>query len=167
MEMNAILKEMEANLENMKGALVLYEARVKILQENFDKAQKELEEEKAKMKPIIDDAYALEQSIEMLKLGNFAKGKANTETTEKKVEKTVTKKNEKPEVKKDEESMMWKHKKAYVLKLNEHNNVLDRWPSQKAAARAMNWDQSSVSKFMRMPYTSQLKKKGFYLCWEY
>lgn len=176
MEMHKILEEMEANLENQKGALLLYESRVKILQENFDKAKKELDDEMALMKVAKDDVYALEQAIEMLKMGSFAQKSTTVEPVKaapknvvKQTNKTVNEESKETVelTKKDMKDLTWKHKGAYVLKLNKYDNVLDRWPTQKSAARNLNWDQSSVSKFMRLSKEAQLNKKGFYLAWEY
>ena len=176
MEMSKVLEEMEANLENHKGVVLLYESRVKILQETFDKAQKELNDELALLKVAKDDAYAIEQAIEMLKMGSFAQksttaepAKAVPKNVVKQTNKTVNEKNKETvePTKKNMKDLTWKHKKAYVLKLNEYDNVLDRWPSQKAAARNLNWDQSSVCKFMKLSKETQLKRKGFYLTWEY
>ena len=176
MEMRKVLEEMEANLENQRGVVLLYESRVKILQENFDKAKKELDDEMALMKVAKDDVYALEQAIEMLKMSSFAQkpttvepAKAVPKNVVKKINKTVNEKSEETVelTKKNMKDLTWKHKKAYVLKLNEYDNVLDRWPSQKAAARNLNWDQSSVCKFMKLSKETQMKRKGFYLTWEY
>lgn len=173
MEMREILKEMETNLANQKAVVTLYESRVKILQEAFDKAEKAMLDEIDKLKTAKDDAYATEQAIEMLKMGSFAQQKAAKETTVK-AEVTDVKADEKKagtkkteNRKRTERSDVQKHKGAYVLQLNKYDNVMDRWPSQKAAARNMRWDQSSVSKFMKLDKDVQLKKKGFYLAWEY
>ena len=172
MEMRKVLEEMEANLENQRGVVLLYESRVKILQENFDKAKKELDDEMALMKVAKDDVYALEQAIEMLKMGSFAQksttvepakaGTARTTKTKRAVKEALNKKETK-----NEETSVSDHKGAYVLKMNGYDNVLDRWPTQKAAARNLNWDQSSVCKFMKLSKEAQLKRKGFYLTWEY
>lgn len=173
MEMRKVLEEMEVNLENQRGVVLLYESRVKILQENFDKAKKELDDEMALMKVAKDDVYALEQAIDMLKMSSFAQKPTTVETAKAGTAKMATKTKravkealDKKETK-NEESSVSDHKGAYVLKMNGYDNVLDRWPSQKAAARNLNWDQSSVCKFMKLSKETQLKRKGFYLAWEY
>lgn len=168
MEMRKVLEEMDANLENQRAVVLLYESRVKILQENFDKAKKELDDEMALMKIAKDDAYALEQAIDMLKMSSFAQKPVTVEVTKTVKTKRVTVKeaqNEKES--KDNKSNASDHKGAYVLMMNGYDNILDRWPSQKTAARHMNWDQSSVCKFMKLSKETQLKRKGFYLAWEY
>ncbi len=178
MEMRKVLEEMETNLENHKGVVLLYESRVKILQEAFDKAKKELDEELAHLTVAKDDVYAIEQAIDMLKMGSFAQ-KPTTEETAKAVPVKVTKmvyetNSKKTETKsmakttnKNDKDLMWKHKRAHVLKLNEYDNILDRWPTQKLAARALGWDQSSICKFMKLDKNTQIKRKGFCLAWEY
>ena len=172
MEMRKVLEEMEANLENHKGLVILYESRVKILQEAFDKAKKELDDEIALLKVAKDDAYAIEQAIDLLKMGSFAQKPATEETAKAapvKVVKTVCKTDSKKTetTNKNDKDLTWKHKRAHVLKLNEYDNVLDRWPTQKSAARALGWDQSSICKFMKIDKNTQIKRKGFYLAWEY
>ena len=176
MEMAEILKEMEANLDNQKAVLKLHESKVEILQDAFNKAQKELNDELARLTTVKDDVFATEQAIDMLKMGSFAQKKAE-ETTDVKAEVKEEEKAAKPEMiaaepkksttRKQVKQLEWKHKGAYVLQLNKYGNILDRWSSQKAAARSMRWDQSSVSKFMKLDKEVQLKKKGFYLAWEY
>lgn len=172
MEMRKILEEMEANLENQRGVVLLYESRVKILQDNFDKAKKELDDEIALMTVAKDDVYALEQAIDMLKMGSFAQKSTTAETAKAETAKTAKTKRATKEAldkkeTKNEEASVSDHKGAYVLKMNGYDNVLDRWPTQKAAARNLNWDQSSVCKFMKLSKETQLKRKGFYLAWEF
>lgn len=173
MEMRKVLEEMEVNLENQRGVVLLYESRVKILQENFDKAKKELDDEAALLKVAKDDAYAIEQAIDMLKMSSFAQKPTTVETAKTGTVKTATKTKRaakeapnKKEIKNNEPTVS-DHKGAYVLKMNGYDNVLDRWPSQKAAARNLNWDQSSVCKFMKLSKETQLMRKGFYLAWEF
>ena len=60
-----------------------------------------------------------------------------------------------------------KHVGACVLKLNEYDNVEDRWLTQTEAAKALKWNQSSISTFMKLDKETQIAKKGFALVWEY
>ena len=56
-------------------------------------------------------------------------------------------------------------KKGEVWKFAQNGQVLDKWTSQASAARSLSWDQSSVSRFMKLSHSTQIQKKGFYLDW--
>lgn len=169
MEIKEILKDLEGKLNDVyKPAVELWERKVEEKEKELMRVQDELEKARMELKSVKDDRDSIEGSIEMLRMGSFAQIEEKpTEKVEEKEEvKSVVKAEEKLQ-KSSGKELTWKHKNACVLKLNQYDNILDRWRSQKAAARGLDWDQSSVSRFMRLDKEVQLKKKGYYLAWEY
>ena len=153
MDVEVTISDMKKELKKMKPALQLSEAKVKALQADFEKARDALDKAIAERDTCKGDIDALEMAIEALESGNFAAQKAAKRNPAKGKPVKVSKADERKNA----------NGKAHVLKLNQYDNVLDRWPTQKAAARGMNWDQSSVCKFMKLSKEAQLKRKGFYL----
>ena len=166
MNMQDIIHDMEVNLENHRGVLLLYEEKVKAAQKIFDEAEKALLEEKKKYNTAKDKVDAISMALESLKMGGFA----TNIPMEKAPVKIVS---PEPEIKKDISekkklrNLDWKHKNACVIQINEYDNVIDRFRSQNAAARKLNWSQSSISHFMKFSKDEQIRKKGFALVWEY
>jgi len=156
MDIEVTISDMKKELKKIKPALQLSEAKVKTLQADFEKARDALDKAVAERDACKADIDALEMAIEALESGNFAAQKAAKKNPI----------NEKPVKVSKADERKNANKKAHVLKLNQYDNVLDRWPTQKAAARGMNWDQSSVCKFMKLSKEVQLKRKGFYLAWD-
>lgn len=171
MEMMEIMKDLERKLNDVyKPAVELWERKAKEKEEELVRVQNELEKARMELKAVRDDSEAIEASLEMLRMGSFAQieeEKPTEKVEEKEEPKAVTITAGEKLEKSSGKELTWKHKKAFIVKLNQYDNVLDRWRSQKIAARYLDWDQSSVSKFMRLDKETQLKKKGYYLAWEY
>ncbi len=160
MEMKEILKELESKLEEAKTQQKDWEAKKAFWKAAVESAEKELN-------ILNDDVSSLEMMIEAAKEGHFGnKEQAVTSVIAKDTEKEHPKEKQETE-KKEPKQLDWKHKNAYVIKLNRYDNVEDRWRTQRAAAKGLNWDQSSVCKFMKLDKEQQLRKKGFALVWEY
>lgn len=162
--------EMKQILEQLEGKLKQEKTQVEGLEKNVEAMMKALEEAEKELKVRKDNVGSLEMMIEAAKEGHFGL----TEKTE--AVKAEVKKIENPAIVKSDANATkkgsaknpeWKHKDAFVVKLNEYNNVEDRWRTQKAAARSLGWDQSSVCKFMKLNRDQQLQRKGFALVWEY
>lgn len=159
--------EMKQILEQLEGKLKQEKIQVEGLEKNVEAMMKALEEAEQELKVRKDNVGSLEMMIEAAKEGHFGLTEKKTEAV--KAEVKEIKKIENPMIVKasPKKNLDWRHKDACVLKLNEHDNVEDRWRTQKAAARSLGWDQSSVSKFMKLTKDQQLQRKGFALVWEY
>ena len=166
MEMKQIIKELEDKLEEAKTQMEDWVAKEKFWKAAVETAHKE-------MSLLEDNIGSLEMMIEAAKEGHFgltekkAKVEAVIGTAETKAEEPEAEKAEEETPVKDKRTDDNRHKGACVIKLNQYDNVDDRWKTQKAAARGLNWDQSSVSKFMKLDKDQQIRKKGFALIWEY
>ena len=166
MEMKQIIKELETKLEENKSQVEDWEAKINFWTEAVKTAEKELAIAK-------DNIASLEMMIEAAKEGHF--GLISRKVSEKKtamvinkeIEPETEKVAEEDDSEKEKEHPDNRHKNACVLKLNRYANVEDRWRTQKQAAKALNWDQSSVCKFMKLNTETQINKKGFALVWEY
>ena len=160
--------EMKQIIEQLEGKLKQEKLQVESLEKNVEALMKALEEAEKDLKVKRDNVGSLEMMIEAAKEGHFGlteKKQEHTEEPAKTIEKI-----ENPAVVKAEKKVRnldWRHRDAFVIKLNEHDNVLDRWRTQKAAARSLGWDQSSVCKFMKLNKEQQIQRKGFALVWEY
>lgn len=150
MEMKQIVKELENKLEEAKTQVEDWEAKEKFYTEAANAANKELELLK-------DNITSLEMMIEASKEGHFGLNGAKADKP----------KQEPKAVKPKEVEVDPKHKRAGVYKINRYDNIEDRWRSQRAAAKALGWDQSGLSKFMKLNKDTQINKKGFALVWEY
>lgn len=152
MEMKDIIKELEEKLKETKTQVEDWEAKEKFWTEAVKTAQNAL-------RVLRDNTTSLEMMIEAAKEGHFGlNGMAKTEKPKQET------KVEKP---KEEKKVDPRHRGAGVYKINRYDNVEDRWKSQRAAAKALGWDQSGLSKFMRLSKDTQINKKGFALVWEY
>lgn len=146
MEMKSIVRELEEKLKETAIQMKEWEAKKKFWVAAVESAEKELTELK-------DNMSNLEMMIEA------AKGVKEKKTAAENVIKKTKGKNA--------EETDSRHKGACVLKINEYDNIEDRWRTQKEAANALNLDQSSLSKFMKLDKCSQFDKKGYAIVWEY
>lgn len=170
-EMKKILEMMEQKLQNLRPLVGQYEAKVADLEARLEKARIEAKETR-------DKVESLEMAMDALKLSDGDEEAivvTEPKATDKKIVtvvevnpdntvKTVESREINVSKKKD---IDWRHKDACVVKINRYDNIDDRWRSQKAAARALNWSQSSVCNFMKLSKEQQINRKGFALVWEY
>ena len=157
--MKEILKELESKLQEAKRQAEACEAKEKFISAELDAVRKELTAKKnniSSLELMIESAKEYRNNIpEVVRL--------DSDTKIQKTRRTSTAK-----VKPIRESFdRRKHVGACVLKLNEYDNVEDRWLTQTEAAKALKWNQSSISTFMKLDKETQIAKKGFALVWEY
>lgn len=162
MEMKQILEQLEGQLKKERLEVEDLEKKVSQWMEMLAGAEEALKIKK-------DNVTSLEMMIEAGKEGHFGLKEQKTEAVVAKVEEVKpVQKDEKPAKKiRPVKQPEFKHKNACVVKINEHDNIQDRWRTQKACARALGWDQSSVSKIMKLDKNAQIARKGFALMWEY
>lgn len=151
MEMKQIITELEEKLKETKTQLEDWEAK-----ENFWAEALKTAQEKTSL--LRDNVASLELMIGAAKEGHFDLNAAKAEKP---------KREPKAEKPKETEEVDPQHKRAGVYKINRYDNIEDRWKSQRAAARALGWDQSSLCKFVKLNKDTQIRKKGFALVWEY
>jgi len=136
------LKELEPKMCELK----------KLYEEHLNAAEKAEEE----MLVIEGNMTALRKAITALQAVDMPPTQEEVKEAEKAKKEETAKK-----------QLTWKHKKAYVVRYDRNGDILNKAPSQKAMARDMGWDQSSLSRFMRFDQDSQIAKKGYYFGWEY
>lgn len=162
MEMKQIMEQLEGQLKKEKLEAEELEKKVSSMKALLENAEKVLGEKR-------DNIMSLEMMIEAGKEGHFGLKEQKTEAVVAKVEEVKPVKAEDRPAKtiRPVKQPEFKHKNACVVQINEHDNIRDRWRTQKACARALGWDQSSVSKFMKLDKNAQIARKGFALMWEY
>lgn len=148
MEMKDILMELEEKLQEAKTQAKDWEAKRNFWKAAYESAETEL-------KKLQDDIESLEMMIEAGKTVKVKDGETAKKTKQK------AEKKEQP-VKVDA-----RHRGAFVVKINQFDNVEDRFKSQATAAKMLGWNQSSVCKFMQLAKDEQIRRKNFALVWEY
>lgn len=156
MNMNEILMEMKKNYETMAPGLALAEAKVAAFEKEVAEANEKLAKDSNELRSVKDQLDAMKMSIETLEMGGFV---AHIDGKSVEVKKA--------EPKKVSAKLEWKHQNAFVLMMNEFDNVIDRFRTQGAAAKKLKISQATVSYWMRRSKENQLKKLGYYLAWEY
>lgn len=149
------------------------EVKVAECEKAMDKAMAELESAEEEMKRLKGRYDAL---VKMKEAYESAFGLNSEDDIFAKTEKVEAKTEEKkPEEKKEVKSvrkgpvpqLVWKHKDARLIRMDRAGNKIGDYATQAAAARALGWDQSSVSRFMKFGRDEQLRKKNFYFMWEH
>ena len=59
----------------------------------------------------------------------------------------------------------WTRKNGTLVRYDRNGKEMQKFVSQKAAARDMGWNQSSMSIFVRLKPEEQVRRKGFYFRW--
>lgn len=147
MTMNEILKEMKRNYNEMLPGKSLAESKVASCEREVEEANKRLEKAKEELKHMNDMLESVKISIEGLELAGF-----------------------KPVVRKEKEEKVEidpHHKGAFILQMNEHDNVIDRFKNQKEASERIGVSQSTICHRMKRSKDLQIKSYGSYLAWEY
>lgn len=121
------------------------EPKIKALEKKYYETQKKLNDTEAELKAMKDQYESLRLCKESLELVDLKQNEAPKEKVNK---------------------ILGPKKDPVLVKFDRYNNELGKWRTQKAAAREMGWDQSSVSKFMKFTKEQQISKKGFYFQWE-
>lgn len=142
----SLLKKQESVIADCEKAM----EKIMAEQESAEKKLKDLKGEYdalVKMKEAYESAFGL-----------------NDENNSNKTEETKTKETEGKASKKP---LTWKHKSARLLIIDRNGNQIGNYATQAAASRALGWDQSSISRFMKFGIDEQIRKKNFYFKWEY
>ena len=167
MEMKTIIEQLREQLDKERSEVKDLESRVAMMKAALENAEEALNVHK-------DNISSLEIMIEAGKEGHFGLKELKTEpitivTAVKEIKEQPVQEDKKPAKKsvKPVKQPEFKHKNACIVKLNEYDNVLDRWRTQKSAARSLNMSQSTVCMIMKQDKLVQLKNRGYALVWEY
>ena len=160
MEMNEILKEMKKQYEVMAPGVGLVEEKVKKYEIEVVEATEKLNKAREELNAVKERLESIKLSIDALEMGGFV---ADNKYVNKKKEEVVAKQ---PLVK-PVKQIDWKHKNAFVIVLNEFDNVIDRFRTQGLAAKKLGISQAMVGYWLKKPKEAQLKKLGYHLAWEY
>jgi len=163
MEMIEIINEMRKNLEDMAPEMKMLEQEIEKKNKEIEKLQNEKNEMENKFADLKNRSASLEMSLDILKEGGF---ELKDYIVSKQEEPVADEKKEHKESKKAYSNKA-NHKNAFVLILNEYDNVIDRFRTQGLAAKKLNLGQTTVSYWMRRTKEQQLKKLGYYMAWEY
>lgn len=171
MEMLDILKELENRLNEVKPKLKELDDEVSACAKAVEEATKALGDAESRRTKIRNNVDSLEMALESLRMGQFddlsAVVQQVVEAKKEEPPKAEEVKETKVELKKKKKDLVWLHKDAIVVQYDRHGNKMGHWRTQKAAARALGWSQSSVSHFMKFRSDEQIRKKNFYLAYEY
>ena len=159
MELNEIYEGLKENLKNLTPEREKLETIVEDYHTMIESYKKKLETAEEKLKEIKDREFALKSAMENLELIDVKEANApetKKEETMPAMEPTAQKR-----------QLQWKHKSARLIQIDRNGKEIGNYPSQAAAARKMNWDQSSLSRFMKFGKDEQIRKKNFHFMWEY
>lgn len=149
MTMSEILKELKKNYNELLPGRSLAESRLASCEKEVEEANERLEKAKDDLKHMNDMLDSVKMSIESLELAGFKPELFKEEEKEEKVD------------------IDPRHKGAFILELNEYDNVINRFKSQKDASKNIGISQSAVCYRMKKSKDSQIKSYGTYLAWEY
>ena len=150
-DLKVIEPEMNDRLDDLKKA-----------EDKLNKVMAEYEEAEAAYKKLhdkVDALYKAREALEDIYLTDLETKTFDEKEVELPVEKKTTEKNKKIEIK-------WTRKFGTLFRYDRNNNMIGKYCSQKAAARSLGWDQSSISRFIKLKTEEQIRKKGFYFKWE-
>jgi len=156
MEMVNIYKGIEENLKEIEPELKKQQDKVAELEKAIEEAMAELEKAEAEKKIIQSRFDALMRAKEALETAEFPR-----ETEKKDIEKTTGA----TILQKPVKQIPWTRKNGTLVQMDRHGNLMNKYGSQAAAARQLNWDQSSISRFMKLNSRTQIERKGFTLKW--
>lgn len=138
----------------------------KMQKEKMEKAREAYELAKAELEKYESNVTAYRMAKEALEMGNFELEEKKTQEIV--VEETVNATSNVTDVAAKKDTVLeWKHKTPYVIQIDKKGNQIGRFCSQVACARAIGWDQSSLSRFMKLDAKQQDDRKGFHFMWEH
>ena len=157
-QMEPMTLELQKKIEEHKAKIKEIETESKL---KIDEHQSQIDEAAAELKKIQDIVESLNLSKETLE---------TTVIEEKKEVSTVDDEKKKREAdrarrQQAKEFSTWTTKNPKLVKMDRNGRELGRYNTQKAAAREMGWDQSSMSRFLKFNKDQQLMKKNFYFTW--
>ena len=153
MEIRELVKEMEKQISGLKPETARLERTI----EDFTKELKEKTNALA----------ALEMALEALKMGGYSACEEVKVDSTKTLNIIETTEDGIRVVKTNVKQPTMKHLTARIAQYDKNGNIIKSWLTQKAAAKEMSCSQANVSYFMKKTKESQLKKKGYYLAWDY
>ena len=160
--------KIKENLENLKKDLEKVEPVYLQAKKNFESFMAKAEEAEAEVNKYESVVKALYSAINALSGIDFPETEEPEKEKSKEFKVEIKEETYSKPVQVYEKPVKVSNKrerKGEVWKFAPNGEVLDKWTSQASAARSLNWDQSSVSKFMKLSHSTQIQKKGFYLDW--
>ena len=148
MKISEIVKELKKNYNELLPGKSLAESRLASCEREVEEANKKLEKAKDDLKRMNDMLESVKMGIESLEMAGF-KPELFEEEKEEKVDVDP------------------RHKGAFILQMNEYDNVINRFKSQKDASETIGISQSAVCYRMKKSKDLQIKSYGTYLAWEY
>ena len=162
--MSEIYMGLESKLQSYEEACKKAETQIDELLAKAEEAEammnkyrEEAEKVEAENKIMFTNVAALKKSMAALQEGSFA----TSEEINKEKQETVKK--EKLSNVKTKPVKTWVKKKGEIGQYNADGNLINSWTSQKSVAIGLNWDASSICRFMKLKRDTQVRKKGFYL----
>ncbi len=155
------IKDIYAGIEK---ELARIEPDYREAEKNFEFHMAEAEKAETKMNELKANVLALREALAALEKGDFEYKSVVKPEISKDGDVKVVPANPgaffKPDVK---AVKMNRVSKGEVWKFAPNGTVLEKFTSQKSAAISLRWDQSSVSRFMKLDHANQIRKKGYYL----
>lgn len=165
---NIKMSEIYMGLEKQ---LQTYEVACKQAEERIDELMAKAEEAEALMNKYREEAEKVEAdnkvmfiNVAALKKGMAALQEGSFATPEDiKEEKAEAVKKESLLNAKVKPTKAWVKRKGEIGQFKSDGTFMNSWTSQKSAAIGLQWDASSVCRFMKLKHDTQVRKKGFYL----
>lgn len=161
-EIEEMMKKIENVVDILTTKIVDLEKIEKENEENVVKATEKLDATRKELHEIKDRKDSLVMSLESMKMGGFV-----AHVDAKPIEILPEKVEEKIPVVKPVKQIAWKHAKPFIIKLNEFDNIEDRYSTQGRAAKKLDVSPSTIFNWLKKPKEWMLKKYGFYLVWEF
>lgn len=148
MKISEIVKELKKNYNELLPGKSLAESRLASCEREVEEANKKLEKAKDDLKRMNDMLESVKMGIESLEMAGF------------KPELFEEEKEEKVEVDQN-------HRGAFIIQMNEYDNVVDRFKNQREASEKIGVSQATICHRMKKSKDLQIKSYGTYLAWEY
>jgi len=158
MEIMGILKELELELVEQKTLLDEQETKLA-------ECERIAEEALAAVDAVTKMRNCIKERYEALAKAKEALSGIDIPTEIKEIEEKTTEKVEKTGKTKRIKQIQWTRKNGTLVRYDRNGKEMQKFVSQKAAARELGWDQSSMSIFVRLKPEEQIRRKGFYFRW--
>ena len=147
--------------DNLVKKLKEVESIVAVLDCEVLRLRGELETAEQKLNSAKNNKTAYEMAKTALEMGEFElEAETNTPSSSKKEAISDSEKE-------TQKVINYRHKTARLIQEDRKGNQLGIYRSQTDCARAIGWDQSSLSRFLKFKPDQQDAKKGFHFKWEY
>lgn len=152
MELKSIYEGLKENLNTMAPRMKELEMEIEDYRERLEAAESELKE-------LQDKQFALKSAMENLELIELGAEEQKSKIDKlNEVNKIIRQPIKQPR---------WTRKSGRLVQRDRNDLEIGCFVSQKAAARKLNWDQSSISRFIKSSKEEQIRKKNFYFKWEF